>query len=105
MFRKKGSKIVAVFSGTFIGFSGLSLTAAAEDNGSSTSTNTVAATSSSSSSITYSDLILNTSGGLLGYCAIKLYSNIVNTSSIIQDRDIVEKQEFKNIEEGEPYHK
>ncbi|MGG3692983.1 VanZ family protein [Heyndrickxia ginsengihumi] len=51
------------------------------------------------------DLILNTSGGLLGYCAIKLYSNIVNTSSIIQDRDIVEKQEFKNIEEGEPYHK
>lgn len=45
------------------------------------------------------DLILNTSGGLLGYCAIKLYVNkfIVNTSSIVQDRDIVEKQEFKNI--------
>ncbi|MBT2700714.1 VanZ family protein [Bacillus sp. ISL-40] len=56
------------------------------------------------------DLILNTSGGLLGYCAIKLYDKvyskfIVNTSSIVQDRDIVENQEFKNIEEGEPYHK
>jgi len=37
------------------------------------------------------ELILNTSGGLLGYCAIKLYSNIVNTSSIIHDRNIVEK--------------
>jgi glycopeptide antibiotics resistance protein len=46
------------------------------------------------------DLILNTSGGLLGYCAIKLYDKfIVNTSGI------VENQEFKNIEEGEPYHK
>jgi glycopeptide antibiotics resistance protein len=56
------------------------------------------------------DLILNTSGGLLGYCAIKLYNKvyskfIVNISSIVQDRDTVEKQEFKNIEEGEPYHK
>lgn len=43
------------------------------------------------------DLILNTSGGLLGYCAIKLYDKvhskfIVNTSSIVHDRDIVEKQ-------------
>ena len=42
------------------------------------------------------DLILNTSGGLLGYGAIKLYDKvyskfIVNTSSIVQDRDIVEK--------------
>ncbi len=42
------------------------------------------------------DLILNTFGGLLGYCAIKLYDKvyskfIVNTSSIVQDRDIVEK--------------
>jgi glycopeptide antibiotics resistance protein len=46
------------------------------------------------------DLILNTSGGLLGYCAIKLYNKfIVNTSGI------VEGQEFKNIEEGETYHK
>lgn len=56
------------------------------------------------------DLILNTSGGLLGYGTIKLYDKvyskfIVNTSSIVQDRDIVEKQEFKNNEEGEPYHK
>jgi len=56
------------------------------------------------------DLILNTSGGLLGYCAFKLYDKvyskfIVYTSSIVQDRDIVENQEFKNIEEGEPYHK
>ena len=56
------------------------------------------------------DLILNTSGGLLGYCAIKLYDKvyskfIVNTSSIVQDRDIVEKQEFKNTEEGGSYHK
>ncbi|MGG3838735.1 VanZ family protein [Paenibacillus thiaminolyticus] len=56
------------------------------------------------------DLILNTSGGLLGYCAIKLYDKvyskfIVNTTSIVQDRDIVENQEFKNIEEGKPYHK
>jgi len=54
------------------------------------------------------DLILNTSGGLLGYCAFKLYGKfIVITSSIVQDRDIVENQEFKNIEEGEgePYHK
>lgn len=39
------------------------------------------------------DLILNTSGGLLGYCAIKLYDKvyskfIVNTSSIVQDRGI-----------------
>ncbi|MFP5113571.1 VanZ family protein [Bacillaceae bacterium C204] len=52
------------------------------------------------------DLILNTSGGLLGYCAFKLYGKfIVITSSIVQDRDIVENQEFKNIEEGEQYHK
>jgi glycopeptide antibiotics resistance protein len=52
------------------------------------------------------DLILNTSGGLLGYGAIKLYSKfIVNKSSIVQDRDISEKQEFKNIEGGESYHK
>lgn len=45
------------------------------------------------------DLILNTSGGLLGYCAIKLYGKvysrfIVNPSSIVQDKDIVEKQEI-----------
>ncbi|WP_260288074.1 VanZ family protein [Peribacillus aracenensis] len=51
------------------------------------------------------DLILNTSGGLLGYCVIKLYDKVYskfigNTSSIVQDRDIVEKQEA-----GEPYHK
>lgn len=44
------------------------------------------------------DLILNTSGGVLGYCTIKLcdqvYSKfIVNTSSIVQNKDIVEKQE------------
>jgi glycopeptide antibiotics resistance protein len=42
------------------------------------------------------DLILNTSGGLLGYWTIKLYNKfIVNTSQIVE----------KNIEEGEPYHK
>ncbi|MBV7504834.1 VanZ family protein [Bacillus sp. sid0103] len=52
------------------------------------------------------DLILNTFGGLLGYCVFKLYDKfIVITSSIVQDRDIVENQEFKNIEESETYHK
>lgn len=45
------------------------------------------------------DLILNTTGGLLGYGAIKLYDKVYskfieNTSSIVQDRDIVEKQEL-----------
>ena len=45
------------------------------------------------------DLILNTSGGVLGYCAIKLYDKfynkfIVNTSSVVKDRDIVGKEEF-----------
>jgi glycopeptide antibiotics resistance protein len=48
------------------------------------------------------DLILNTSGGLLGYCAIKLYDKSkVFTSGIVQGRDIGEK----NIKESEPYHK
>ena len=52
------------------------------------------------------DLILNTSGGLLGYFALRFMTRfMVNKSSIIQDRDIVENQEFNNIEEGEPYHK
>jgi len=38
------------------------------------------------------DLILNTAGGLLGYCIIKLYNKIiVITSRIVRDRDIVEK--------------
>ena len=36
------------------------------------------------------DLILNTAGGLLGYCAIKLYSKF----SIVQHRDIVDNQEI-----------
>ncbi|WP_088014119.1 VanZ family protein [Gottfriedia acidiceleris] len=45
------------------------------------------------------DLILNTSGGVLGYCIIKLcdqvYSKfIVNTSSIVQNKEIVKKQEL-----------
>ncbi|WP_129691576.1 VanZ family protein [Gottfriedia acidiceleris] len=43
------------------------------------------------------DLILNTSGGLLGYCAIKLCDKvynkfIVNTSSSDQDRKIVNEK-------------
>ncbi|PGL72190.1 VanZ family protein [Bacillus sp. AFS055030] len=41
------------------------------------------------------DLILNTFGGLLGYCAIKLcdtvYNKFIHTSSSIQDREIVDK--------------
>ncbi|QCR33468.1 VanZ family protein [Lysinibacillus sp. SGAir0095] len=45
------------------------------------------------------DLILNTSGGLLGYGVIKLYDKInnkftVDTPSIVKNRNIVEKQEF-----------
>jgi glycopeptide antibiotics resistance protein len=52
------------------------------------------------------DLILNTAGGLLGFCAIKFYDKcIVLTSSNVQDRNIVENQEFTNIVEGEPDHK
>lgn len=48
------------------------------------------------------DLILNTFGGVLGYVAIKFYDKVygkftVNTSSILQDRESVEKQEFHNI--------
>ncbi|WP_449622804.1 VanZ family protein [Robertmurraya sp. Marseille-Q9965] len=42
------------------------------------------------------DLLLNTSGGLLGYCAIKLHDKFygksrVNTSNIVQEGVIVEK--------------
>ncbi|TKC19872.1 VanZ family protein [Robertmurraya kyonggiensis] len=38
------------------------------------------------------DLILNTAGGLLGYCAIKLYDKSrVNMRSIDQKRDVVQK--------------
>ncbi|MGG0175120.1 VanZ family protein [Gottfriedia acidiceleris] len=45
------------------------------------------------------DLILNSSGGLLGYCAIKLCDKvynklIVNTSNSVQDREMIDKQEF-----------
>jgi len=38
------------------------------------------------------DLLLNTSGGLLGYGAIKLYRRLIeNTSNLVQERDMVEK--------------
>ncbi|MEH7350070.1 VanZ family protein [Gottfriedia acidiceleris] len=44
------------------------------------------------------DLMLNTSGGLLGYCAFKLcdkvYNKFIDSSGGVQDREIVNKQEF-----------
>ncbi|MFH7819621.1 VanZ family protein [Neobacillus thermocopriae] len=56
------------------------------------------------------DLLLNTTGGLLGYCAIKLYDRIhtklkINQLNNVLERDIVETQEIKNNEEGAPYSK
>ncbi|MCB5235852.1 VanZ family protein [Niallia alba] len=41
------------------------------------------------------DLLLNTSGGLIGFGAIKLYRKFtVNTSGVEQDGDMVEKQKI-----------
>ncbi|MED3623494.1 VanZ family protein [Bacillus thermocopriae] len=54
------------------------------------------------------DLLLNTTGGLLGYFAIKLYDRIYTKLKIHQlniDRDSAEIQEIKNKEEGAPYSK
>lgn len=44
------------------------------------------------------DLILNTFGGMLGYFALRLMTRFTaNTSSVAQDREMVEKQEFNNF--------